>query len=38
MAGKAYALDEAARIADLTEAGLSYLEYDWSLHDSARSK
>jgi hypothetical protein len=28
----------AARIAGLTEAGLSYLEYDWSLNDSARSK
>ena len=38
MAGKAYALDEAARVAGLTEAGLSYLEYDWSLNDSARSE
>ena len=28
----------AARIAGLTDAGLSYLEYDWSLNDSARSK
>ena len=27
-----------ARITGLTEAGLSYLEYDWSLNDSARSK
>lgn len=27
----------ATRIAGLTEAGLSYLEYDWSLNDSARS-
>jgi hypothetical protein len=28
----------AARIAGLTDAGLSYLEYDWSLNDSARSE
>ena len=26
----------AARIAGLTDAGLSYLEYDWSLNDDAR--
>ena len=28
----------AARIAGLTDAGLSYLGYDWSLNDRARSK
>jgi len=28
----------ASRIAGLGEAGLSYLEYDWSLNDSARNK
>jgi hypothetical protein len=27
-----------ARLAGLTDAGLSFLEYDWSLNDSARSR
>ena len=28
--------DVEARLAGLTDAGLSYLEYDWSLNDAAR--
>jgi hypothetical protein len=29
---------EAARVAGLTDAGLSYLDYDWSLNDTARAR
>ena len=29
---------EAARVAGLTDAGLAYLDYDWSLNDTARAR
>ena len=29
--------DVAARLGALTDAGLSYLDYDWSLNDTERS-